>query len=161
MDIVDKMDHNMKMYHNLGIYHKVSASQLEKACYNTWPRVNWVIAFSFILCNIMYYCAEVRKNSCVYFAFQAILNTFYFWVKNLEKKIFCIFISCFMPFWALLIFSEKINIYPNYPNSTHANYFTPAIFTVWINWFLGVHKINWGHFIKLKCQNIFFHITKL
>ena len=23
-----------------------------------------------------------------FFAFQAILNTFYFWVKNLEKKIF-------------------------------------------------------------------------
>ncbi len=55
-----------------------------------------------------------KRNFFMYFfAFQAILNTFYFWVKNLEKnilsprktpqppitgKIFYIFISCFMPF---------------------------------------------------------------
>ena len=29
---------------------------------------------------------EEKKFLCVFFAFQAILNTFYFWVKNLEKK---------------------------------------------------------------------------
>ena len=31
-------------------------------------------------------CSEEKKILCVFFAFQAILNTFYFWVKNLEKK---------------------------------------------------------------------------
>ena len=31
-------------------------------------------------------CSEEKKFLCVFFAFQAILNTFYFWVKNLEKK---------------------------------------------------------------------------
>ena len=31
-------------------------------------------------------CSEEKKNLCVFFSFQAILNTFYFWVKNLEKK---------------------------------------------------------------------------
>ena len=54
-----------------------------------------------------------RKNLYVFFfAFQAILNTFYFWVKNLEKKysksqedtpppitgkIFYTYTSCFVP----------------------------------------------------------------
>ena len=46
--------------------------------------------------------------------------------------------------------------YPNYPNSMRAYYFTSAIFTAWIDWFLRVREINWVHFIKLKCQNIFF-----
>ena len=57
---------------------------------------------------------QKRNIFHVFFAFQAILNTSYFWVKNLEKKyskseedtpppcnwkkIFYIFISCFMPF---------------------------------------------------------------
>ena len=56
---------------------------------------------------------QKRIFLCVFVAFQAILNTFYFWVKNLGKKyskshedtpppitgkIFYIFISCFMPF---------------------------------------------------------------
>ena len=31
-------------------------------------------------------CSEEKKFLCVFFAFQAIPNTFYFWVKNLEKK---------------------------------------------------------------------------
>ena len=31
-------------------------------------------------------CSEEKIFLCVFFAFQAILNTFYFWVKNLEKK---------------------------------------------------------------------------
>ena len=51
--------------------------------------------------------------------------------------------------------------YPNYPNSTRAYYFTPAIFTAWSNWFWRVREINWVHFIKLKCQKKNFHITKL
>jgi len=31
-------------------------------------------------------CSEEKKILCVFFAFQAILNTFYFCVKNFEKK---------------------------------------------------------------------------
>ena len=31
---------------------------------------------------------QKRKTFCDFFAFQAIVNTFYFWVKNLEKKYF-------------------------------------------------------------------------
>ena len=66
-----------------------------------------------------------EKFFYVFFPFQAILNTFYFRVKNLEKKysksqedtppphnwkniLYLYFM--FMPFWALLNFSEKINI---------------------------------------------------
>ena len=53
---------------------------------------------------------------------------------------------------------KKSWIYPNYPNSRRAYYFTPAIFSAWINCILRMRETNWVHLIKLKLPKTSFQL---
>jgi len=101
---------------------------------------------------------EFAETHPPYTIWESLTVIFLLQIWHLWAMIRILSTTCFFfPFKRASILKISLNFqYPNYPNSTRAYYFTPAIFTAWINWFLRVREINWVHFVRLKCQNIFF-----